>query len=169
MSSRDPFFYGEVKHITVSSRDPFFYGIACVDCMDCITYTERIYCVDYAAYSKCSASNDLLSFPILIIPVLGMESPQRDPRPPTLPTTTQACPEATSEEPAYNLLILRRDDIQISPELRCIRHPTISRHHPSMLFLTSCWNSHPGRSYLAILSITLGLITHHRAGQYFAT
>ena len=44
-------------------RGPFFYGMACVDCIDCITYTARIYCVDYAAYSTCSASNDLLSFP----------------------------------------------------------------------------------------------------------
>ena len=47
----------------MSSGDPFFYGMARVDCIDCITYTARIYCVYYAAYSTCSASNDLLSFP----------------------------------------------------------------------------------------------------------
>ena len=57
-------------------------------------------------------------FPILIIPVLGMESPQRDPRPlPTLPTTSQAGPGSTHYEPAYHLPILRMDAIQISPRI----------------------------------------------------
>lgn len=108
-------------------------------------------------------------FPILIIPVLNMESPQRDPRPPTLPTTIQAGPDATHDESAYPLLILRPDAIQISPELRFMRHPTISRHHPSLPFLTSCRYAHQGRPYLAILDTTLGPITRHRAGQYCTT
>ena len=97
-----------------------------------------------------------------------MESPQRDPSPPALPATIQACPDTTHGEPAYHLLILRLDAIQISTELHFMRHPTISRHHPSMLVLTSCQNSHPGRPYLAVLGIALGLITRHRAGLYCA-
>ena len=97
-----------------------------------------------------------------------MESPQRDPRPPTLPTT-QAGPDATHDETDYHLLILRLDAIQISPELRFMRHPTISRHHPSMLVLTSCRDAHPGRPYLAVHGIELGQITSHRDDQYFGT
>ena len=108
-------------------------------------------------------------FPILIIPVLDMESPQRDPRPPTLPTTIQAGPDATHDEPAYHLPILRMDALLISPELLLLRPPTISRHHPSMLVLTSCLNSHPGRPYLSVLCTTLGQITRNRAGPYFTT
>lgn len=77
-------------------------------------------------------------FPILIIPVLGMESPQRDPRPPTLPTTIQVGPDATHDETDYHLMILRMDAIQISPELLCLRHPTLYRHHPYMPAMTSC-------------------------------
>ena len=185
VSSRDPF--STVLHGMASVfQGPFFYGMVHVAC---ITYTERIERVDCAYMSACrlchacrvylvwlvliwarvARQTIFFLFPILIIPVLDMESPQRDPRPPTLPTTIQACPEATSEEPAYNLLILRRDDIKISPELRCMHHSTISRHHPSMLVPTSCWNRHPGRPYLAILGITLGPITNHRAEQYFTT
>lgn len=90
-------------------------------------------------------------FPILIIPVLGMESPQRDPRPPTLPTTIQAGPDVAHDEPAYHLLILRLEAIQISTELRYMRHPTIPRHHPFMLVLTSCRDAHPGMPYLSVL------------------
>ena len=57
-------------------------------------------------------------FPILIIPVLCMESPQRDPRPlPTLPTTSQAGPGSTHYEPAYHPPILHMDAIQISPRI----------------------------------------------------
>ena len=56
-------------------------------------------------------------FPILIIPVLDMESPQRDPRPPTLPATIQAGPDVTHDDPAYNLLILHMDAIQISTRI----------------------------------------------------
>ena len=108
-------------------------------------------------------------FPILIIPVLDMESPQRDPRPPTLPTTIQAGPDATHYGPSYHLLILRPDAIQISPELRFMRHPTISRHHPSPPFLTSCRDAHPGIPYLAVLGAVLGPHTRHRAGQYCTT
>ena len=108
-------------------------------------------------------------FPILIIPVLDMESPQRDPRPPTLPTTIQAGPDATHYGPAYHLPILRMDALLISPELLLLRHPTISIHHPSLFVLTSCWNSHPGRPYLAVLGITLCTITSHREGPYCTT
>ena len=98
-------------------------------------------------------------FPILIIPVLGMESPQRDPRPlPTLPTTSQAGPGSTHYEPSYHIPILPRR-----------RHPTLSWHHPYMLALTSCRDAHPGRPYLAVLGTTLGPITRHRAGQYCTT
>ena len=43
-----------------------------------------------------------------------MESPQRDPRPPTLPTTIQSGPDATHAETDYHLLILRKDTFQIS-------------------------------------------------------
>ena len=56
-------------------------------------------------------------FPILIIPVLGMESPQRDPRPPTLPTTIHAGPDTTHDEPAYHLPILRMYALLISPRI----------------------------------------------------
>ena len=98
-----------------------------------------------------------------------MESPQRDPRPPTLPTNIQAGPDATHDEPAYHLLILRMYAIQISTELHYIRHPTISRHHPFILVLTSRRDAHPGMPYLAVLGTTLGPITRHIAGQYFTT
>lgn len=84
-------------------------------------------------------------FPILIIPVLGMESPRRDPRPPTLPTTIHAGPDSTHDESAYHIPISRMDAIPISPELPRMRHPTISRHHPYTPFLASFWNSHSGR------------------------
>lgn len=56
-------------------------------------------------------------FPILIIPVLDMESPQRDPRPTTLPTTIQAGPDSTHDELAYHLPILHMDAIPISPRI----------------------------------------------------
>ena len=98
-----------------------------------------------------------------------MESPQRDPRPPTLPATIQAGPDATHDESAYPLLILRPDAIQISPELRFMRHPTISRHHPSLPFLASCRYAHPGIPYLAVLGAVLGPITLHIAGPYCTT
>lgn len=98
-----------------------------------------------------------------------MESPQRDPRPPTLPTTIQAGPDATHDEPAYHLPILRLDALKMSPELRFMRHPTIFRHHPSMPVLASCLYAHSGRPYLAVLSTTLGQITSNIAGQYCAT
>ena len=98
-----------------------------------------------------------------------MESPQRDPRPPTPPTTIQEGPDATHDESAYHLPILRVDAIQISTELRFMRHPTISRHHPSMPFLTSCRDAHPGIPYLAVLGAVLGPITLHIAGPYCTT
>ena len=90
-----------------------------------------VYCM-----ARVARQTTFFLFPILIIPVLDMESPQRDPRPPTLPTTIQAGPDATHYEPAYHLPILRMYALLISPELRILRHPTISRHHPSMLVLT---------------------------------
>ena len=108
-------------------------------------------------------------FPILIIPVLDMESPQRDPRPPTLPTTIQAGPDATHDESAYHLPILRMYALLISPELRILRHPTISRHHPSMLVLTLIRYAHTGWPYLSVRVIVLGPITSNIAGQYCAT
>ena len=98
-----------------------------------------------------------------------MESPQRDPRPPTLPTTIQACPDPTHDEYAYHLLILRLDALQISPELPWMRHPTLSWHHPYMLVLTSFWNSHQGRPYLAVFCTILGPITSHREVPYCTT
>ena len=134
----------------------------------------RISCVYYAAYAACvllacvscmvrvARQTTFFLFPILIIPVLDMESPQRDPRPPTLPTTIQEGPDATHDESAYPLLILCLDALKMSPELLCLRHPTISIHHPSLLVLTSCWNIHPGRPYLDVLGITLCTITTHR-------
>ena len=118
--------------------------MACVYCMACVARQTTFFL-----------------FPILIIPVLDMESPQRDPRPPTLPTTIQEGPDATHDESAYPLLILCLDALKMSPELLCLRHPTISIHHPSLLVLTSCWNIHPGRPYLAVLGITLCTITTH--------
>ena len=131
-----------VKCDKVSSGDPFFYGMACVDCMDCITYTARISCVDYAAYSTCSASNDLLSFPHInnSRPRYGESS--KGPMPPTPPTTIQEGHDATHDESAYPLLILCPDALKMSPELLWMRHPNISRHHPYLLVLASCWNSH---------------------------
>ena len=99
-----------------------------------------------------------------------MESPQRDPRPPpTLPNTIQAGPDAAHDEPAYHLPILRLDALKMSPELRFMRHPTISRHHPSMPFLTSCRDAHPGMPYLAVLGAVLCPITLHIAGPYCTT
>ena len=71
-----------------------------------------------------------------------MESPQRDPRPPTLPTTIHAGPDSMHAETDYHLPILRMDTLLISPELLWMRHPNISRHHPYLLVLASCWNSH---------------------------
>ena len=108
-------------------------------------------------------------FPILIIPVLDMESPQRDPRPPTLPTTIHAGPDSMHAETDYHLPILRMDTLLISPELRILRHPTISRHHPYLLFLILSRDAHLGRPYLAALGTTLGPITSNIAGQYCAT
>ena len=98
-----------------------------------------------------------------------MESPQRDPRPPTLPTTIQVGPDATHDESAYHILISRMDAIQIPPELRYMLHSTISRHHQSILVLTSCRYAHTGWPYLAVLGTTLGPITRHREGQYCTT
>lgn len=46
-----------------------------------------------------------------------MESPQRDPRPTTLPTTIQAGPDSTHDELAYHPPILHMDAIQISPRI----------------------------------------------------
>ena len=46
-----------------------------------------------------------------------MESPQRDPWPPTLPATIQAGPDATHSETDYHLLILLMDAIPISPRI----------------------------------------------------
>ena len=142
----------------------------------------RISCVYYAAYAACvllacvscmvrvARQTTFFLFPILIIPVLDMESPQRDPRPPhTLPTTIQAGPDATHYGPAYHLPILRMYALLISPELRILRHPTISRHHPSMLVLTLSRYAHTGWPYLAVLVAVLGPHTRHRAGQYFGT
>ena len=56
-------------------------------------------------------------FPILIIPVPDMESPQRDPRPPTLPTAIQVGPDATHDERAYHIPILRLNSLRISPRI----------------------------------------------------
>lgn len=56
-------------------------------------------------------------FPILIIPVLDMESPQKGPMTPTLSTTIQVGPDSTHDEPAYHIQILRMDAIQISPRI----------------------------------------------------
>ena len=64
-------------------------------------------------------------FPILIIPVLDMESPQRDPWHPTLPTTIHAGPDSTHDEPAYHLMILRMNTLLISP----IISPYASSYH----------------------------------------
>ena len=108
-------------------------------------------------------------FPILIIPVLDMESPQRDPRPPHPTPTIQAGPDTTHGNTDYHLLILRMDAIQISPELRYFRHPTLYQHHTYMLALTSCRDAHLGMPYLAVLGTTLGPITRHIAGQYCTT
>ena len=98
-----------------------------------------------------------------------MESPQRDPRPPTLPTTIQAGPDSMHAETDYHLLILRPDALQISPELRFMRHPTISRHHPYLLVLILSRDAHLGRPYLSVQVIVLGPITSNIAGQYCAT
>ena len=98
-----------------------------------------------------------------------MESPQRDPRPPTLPTTIQAGPDSTHDDADYHLLILRSDAIQISPELPWMRHPTLSWHHTYLLVLILSMDAHLGRPYLAVICATLGPITSNIAGQYCAT
>ena len=106
-----------------------------------------------------------------------MESPQRDPRPHTLPTTIQEGPDSMHAETDYHLPILRMgtllilcpDALQISPELRFMRHPTISRHHPYLLVLILSRDAHLGRPYLSVQVIVLGPITSNIAGQYCAT
>ena len=104
VSSGDPF--STVLHGKASVfQGPFFYGISCMYCMTCVSYMFRI-----------ARQTTFFLFPILIIPVLDMESPQRDPRPPTLPTTIQACPDSTHEEPDYHLPIWRMDTLLISPQ-----------------------------------------------------
>ena len=107
--------------------------MACVYCMACVARQTTFFL-----------------FPILIIPVLDMQSPQRDPRPPTLPTTIHAGPDSMHAETDYHLPILRMDTLLISPELRILRHPTISRHHPSLPFLTLSRYAHTGCPYLAV-------------------
>lgn len=96
---------------------------------------------------RVARQTSFLLFPILIIPVLGMESPQRVPRPPPTLPTTQAGPDSTHDELAYHLPILRMYAIQISPELRHMRHPTLYQHHPYMPALTSYMDAHPGMPY----------------------
>ena len=98
-----------------------------------------------------------------------MESPQRDPRPPTLPTTIQEGPDSMHDDADYHLLTLRLYAIQISPELRFLRHPTISGHHPYLLVLILSRDAHLGRPYLSAQVIVLGPITSNIAGQYCAT
>ena len=162
----------------MSSGDPFFYGMACVTCVQNSAYILcilcRVCCVCIVGlcilYGPCSASNDLLSFPHInnSRPRYG-ESSKGPKTPPTLPTTIQAGPDATHYGPAYHLPILRMYALLISPELRILRHPTISRHHPSMPVLTLSRYAHLGRPYLAALGTTLGPITSNIAGQYCAT
>ena len=86
--------------------------MACVDCMDCIYGMD---CITYTA--RIARQTTFFLFPILIIPVLDMESPQRDPWHPTLPTTIHAGPDSTHDETDYHLLIFRMDAIQISPRI----------------------------------------------------
>ena len=148
-------------------------------CVTFIAYTERVSCMAFVSCMACMAcmacmvrvarQTTFFLFPILIIPVLDMESPQRDPRPPTLPTTIQEGPDSMHAETDYHLPILRMGTLLISPELPWMRHLTISGHHPYLPVLSSCCNIHTGRPYLAVLSTTLGPITSHIAGQYCAT
>ena len=127
-------------------------------------------CVDYATPAACSASNDLLSFPHInnSRPRYGESSKGPKNSPPTIPTT-QAGPDATHDELAYHLPILRLDALQISPELRFMSHPTISRHHPYLLVMILSRDAHPGRPYLAVPGTTLGPITSHTEGPYCTT
>ena len=74
---------------------------------------ERVACV--SCMNRIAHQTTFFLFPILIIPVLDMESPQRNPWPPTLPTTIQEGPDVVHAETDYHLLILRMDAIQISP------------------------------------------------------
>ena len=97
-----------------------------------------------------------------------MESPQRDPRPPTLPTTIQEGPDSMHAETDYHLPILRMGTLLISPELRFLRHPTIYGHHPYLLILILSRDAHLGRPYLSVQVIVLGPITSDIAGQYCA-
>ena len=97
------------------------------------------------------------------------ESSKGPKTPPTLPTTIQAGPDSTHDDADYHLLILRSDAIQISPELPWMRHPTLSWHHTYLLVLILSMDAHLGRPYLAVICATLGPITRHTAGQYFAT
>lgn len=61
------------------------------------------------------------------------------------------------------------DALPISPELLCLRHPTLYQHQSYVMVLTSRMDAHSGRPYLAVLGATLGPITCHRAGQYRIT
>ena len=97
------------------------------------------------------------------------ESSKGPKTPPTLPTTIQEGPDATHDESAYPLLILCLDSLKMSPELLCLRHPTISIHHPSLLVLILSRDAHLGRPYLSVQVIVLGPITSNIAGQYCAT
>lgn len=98
-----------------------------------------------------------------------MESPQRDPRPTTLPTTSQEGPGSTPYEPAYHIPILRMGTLHTSPiiALKASSYPILaSPIHAGPDIMLGCPS---GRPYLAVLGTTLGLITRHRAGQYCTT
>ena len=100
-------------------------------------------------------------FPILIIPVPDMESPQRDPRPTTLPTTIQAGPDSTHDELAYHLPILHLDAIPISPR--------IALYAPSYPIPASPIRSGPDIAHGCPFRKSISGRTWHRIMPHYAT
>ena len=123
-----------------------------VSCMACVSRVSCMACI--------ARQTSFFLFPILIIPVLDMESPQRDPLPPTLPTTIQAGPDSTHAETDYLLLILRMDAIQISPR--------IAPDAPSYHLQTSPIPAGPGIAQGSTSRKALSGRTGHRIRPYYA-
>ena len=90
-----------------------------------------------------------------------MESPQRDPRPPTLPTTIHAGPDSTHDETDYHLPILQLNAIPISPR--------IALYAPSYPIPASPIRSGPDIAHGCPFRKALSGRTWHHIMPYYAT
>ena len=90
-----------------------------------------------------------------------MESPQRDPWHPTLPTTIREGPDATHDETDYHLLIFRLYYIKISPR--------IALYAPSYHLQTSHIHACPGILQVWPFGKALSGRTWHHIRPYYAT